>query len=71
MCYTNGFVAFAEKQRKMEVNFAQEVSLFIPVGFINTPQNLTKWDRRLCFPFEGSRNTNFCLHQKSFAFDWV
>jgi hypothetical protein len=43
----------------MVVNFAHEVSLFIPVGFFNMPYNLTTWDCRLYVPSEGSLATDF------------
>jgi hypothetical protein len=43
----------------MSVNFVGEVSLLYFAGIFNMPQNITTRGRRLYFPSEGSRATNY------------
>jgi hypothetical protein len=47
-----------ELAKKM-INLANEISLSYLEGFFNVPQNLTTWSRRLYFPSQGRRATDF------------
>jgi hypothetical protein len=53
----------------MAVNNAYEVSLFIPVGLINVPKNLTTQDLQLYFPSEVSCIMEFYCHSKSIVLE--
>jgi hypothetical protein len=65
-----------ESGLEIAAEFCQSASL-IPQGFFNMPWNLMKWGRRLYFPFEGNRATDFialevhrswpCLNLRTFG----